>query len=119
MDNSVKELYKECYELAALFEESDFSREVLREKAKKVEVNDDYGTCVDETYSDDYRNNQGNTAYNRVAEWEYFETLRIIKAGRSLENLLDAANHLNSALSNVSDDPRFLILREILADNNK
>lgn len=135
---------KECYELAMQYEKLDIVRDVLREKAKKINIPENYvsmqeglnyhesnmqiisdalyelsleGLTASVNQEFDHLHKINNLPSS--AEKEYFLTLLALRNGTNETQRLEAVNHIRIALKYEPDDPRYLTLFSILQEADK
>ena len=134
-------LLKECYELAEQFEPLDIVKSVLREKAKAIDIPDEYlsaNTDVSLIESDmqiisdsiyamtaeplgGAASGEIGTEYrfNNLApsgEKEYCQALMALRRGNTETQRIQALRHLVTALGYSPDDPRYIALATVLRD---
>ncbi len=131
---------KECYELAAQFEKLDAVRDILREKAKKIDFHQDYMSIKDTRHHESemqiiseamerivsgnaaaYGNNEPEYLHKvntlpGSAEKEYLLALSALRYGGSETQRLEAMHHISKALSYSPNDPRYTALARILQE---
>lgn len=132
---------KECYELASQFEKLDIAKNVLRDKAKKLDIPTNYAPVqTDAVYQETEMQIVSEALYELTlegfaasektgfkyaykinnlpasAEKEYLLTLLALRNGTNETQRLDAIRHLSVALSFSPNDPRFIALAKVLQE---
>lgn len=135
---------KECYDLAARFENLDTAREVLREKSKKIDIPQNYiPVQADASYQETEMqivseviygltlegfaasDNTGSRYAYKIdslpgsAEKEYVLALLSLRDGTNETQRLNALRHISAALSYSPNDPRYIALASVLQDVDK
>lgn len=136
---------KECYELAVRFENNDKAKDVIREKIKRLEDQEDniIQEYADTFYSkhemeilseiicvlasEDFMSSHNSdiTFYHKInsvpdsAEKEFVLALLSLRSGTNETQRLEAVRHLSAALNNSPDDPRFIALFTVLQEAQK
>lgn len=131
---------KECYELAAQYETLDVVKDILREKAKKINISQDY-MLVKVTRHHESEMQIISEAMERIisgnvaaygnkepeylhkvntlpgsAEKEYLLALSALRYGGSGTQRLEAMRHISEALNYSPNDPRYTALARILQE---
>ena len=135
---------KECYDLAAYFEVNDASKELLRDRSKKLNLPNNYipiqldVTCPEtemQTISETMQqlsieslstNGAADFKYtHRInnladsAEKEFVLALLSLRNGTYETQRINALNHIRVALSYSPNDPRFIALARVLQEADK
>lgn len=130
---------KECYELALQYEKLDLAKDVLRKKAKRIDVSMNYSPVqTDVSYQESEMQVLSEALYNlslegfnasdesgfqyaykidnlpASAEKEFILALISLRRGTNETQRLDALRHISVALSYSPNDPRFIVLADIL-----
>ena len=132
---------KECYELAVLYANDEMAKNVLREKAKLIEIPTDYiPTQDDAVYMESEMQilsdamyalalegstsslNAGFKYKNKIdslpesGEKEYMLALLSLRKGTAESNRIEALGHLMAALAYTPNDPKMIMLARILEE---
>ena len=129
---------KECYELAAQYEKIDIARDVLRDRAKKIDLPPNYVPMQSDISLPDSSMQILTQAMHSLAregfaassgeksdyyklntipdsgEKAFVQALIALRDGTSETQRLEALNRLSVALSYSHNDPRYIALAEIL-----
>lgn len=130
---------KECYELALQYEKLDLAKDVLRKKTKRIDVSMNYSPVqTDVSYQESEMQVLSEALYNlslegfnasddsgfqyaykidnlpASAEKEFILALISLRRGTNETQRLDALRHISVALSYSPNDPRFIVLADIL-----
>lgn len=132
---------KECYELAVLHVNDEMAKNVLREKAKSIEIPKDYIPVQEEvSYQETEMQILSDALYELTLEGnasstnsvfkyrskieslpdsgekEYILALLCLRNGTGETNRIKALDHLMTALTFAPNDPRFVALARILEE---
>lgn len=134
-------LLKECYKLAVLYTRDEMAKNVLREKAKSIDLSEDYVPAqVDAIYQESEMEILSDAMYaltlegNMIhatsdfkymykidslpesGEKEYLKALLSLRQGMSESNRIEALGHLAAALAYTPNDPKMITLARILEE---
>lgn len=136
-DGAGAALLKECYELAARYEERVQEREILKKKASQLEVSTDGGrnsvvrmrTEVEGLYklmcdiSNDLETRNISTFFlsemgkiPNSADKEYLLALFYLRGVIDRNSRLEALRHISVAIEYDSNDPRYIALAKLLQE---
>lgn len=143
-DNIDPLLLKECYTLAAQHEANNAARSILHSRGRKVSVPVDYIPDESSTtppatlqqavsniiYSLTTEETAGATSNSlatqvevsllpECGDKEYLLAIMALRNGRSETQRVDALRHISLALSYSPNDPRYIILADILQQVNR
>lgn len=132
-------LFKECYDLAAQYEQLDAAKNILRDKSKKIRIADGYDSVQTQSSAESdmqilsealYElalegyaasdSNRSDRNISRVSSLPDSGEKEYLLALISLRNRTDetarneALNHISRALAYSPNDPRYFYLSQIL-----
>lgn len=143
-DNIESFLLKECYTLAAQYEENGAARDILRARGKKISIPGGYipdgsnitlPTSTQQTVSniiyaltmegaagttsDSFRAQHEISSMPNCGDKEFLLAIMALRNGRSETQRLEALRHVSLALSYSPNDPRYIALAKILQQINR
>lgn len=122
---------RECYELAINQINDEAAKIILRQRAKRIDIQDDMDSeqihitfpktnkqILEEAITElSFDDNSVNTwSLPASGEKEYISALLILRNGTGETNRIEALKHLTVALSYEPDDPRFIALARLLEE---